>query len=128
MEYAYERVLNGTDLFDCLERASNDLRQQGYGIVTQLEVADALSKKFGVKFSNYQILGACNSEMGRRMYGIDKPAYGFQSSNVLVHADEKDVRLAIVRAVPMITIFSARDFGERTIPTETLRSVFDRLH
>lgn len=128
MAYAYEKILTGSDLFDCLERTSNALREQGYGIVTQLEVADALSKKFGVNFGSYQILGACNSEMGRRMYGIDKSAYGFQPSNVLVRADEQDVRLAIVKAVPMITIFSARDFGARTIPTDSLRSVFERLH
>lgn len=129
MGYAYEKVLDGIDLFDCLERVSNALRREGFGIVTQLEVDDALRKKFGVNFGTYQILGACNSEMGRKMLGIEKKADGFLPSNVVVLANENDVRLAVIKPAPTMRIFSPRAIGDGVmIPTEKLLRVFESVH
>ena len=45
---------------NAIERTTEVLKQEGFGIITQIDVTDTLKQKLGIEFRNYRILGACN--------------------------------------------------------------------
>jgi len=45
---------------DAVEMVSEELKKEGFGILTKIDVKDKFKEKLGIDFKNYVILGACN--------------------------------------------------------------------
>ena len=45
---------------DAVQRVTDELKKEGFGILTEIDVRDTLKKKLNVDFRRYKILGACN--------------------------------------------------------------------
>lgn len=59
MSYYFNKTVKGS--FDqVVNRVSDALKEEGFGILTDIDVRQTLQKKLGVTFRNYRILGACN--------------------------------------------------------------------
>lgn len=59
MSYYFSKTLN--DDFDAaIEKVTGELKKEGFGVLTQIDVQDTLKKKLDVDFRKYKILGACN--------------------------------------------------------------------
>jgi uncharacterized protein (DUF302 family) len=59
MSYYFSRTVQ-TTFDDAVSRVTEELRKEGFGILTDIDVQDTLKKKLGVDFRRYRILGACN--------------------------------------------------------------------
>ena len=59
MSYYFSKKLH-SDFPYAVERVTDALKQNGFGIVTEIDVKNTFEKKLGVGFRNYRILGACN--------------------------------------------------------------------
>ncbi len=59
MSYYFSATLQ-TTFADACDRITNALRNEGFGILTTIDVSDTLKKKLNVDFRKYVILGACN--------------------------------------------------------------------
>jgi len=59
MDYYFSKVLN-TTFEEAIPRVKEELKKQGFGILTEIDVKETLKKKLDVDFRNYKILGACN--------------------------------------------------------------------
>jgi uncharacterized protein (DUF302 family) len=49
-----------TSYEDAISRVMEALKEEGFGVVTKVDVKETLKKKLGVDFRKYVILGACN--------------------------------------------------------------------
>lgn len=59
MDYYFTKTIDGT--FDnTIQRVTDALKVEGFGILTEIDVKATLKKKLDVDFYNYRILGACN--------------------------------------------------------------------
>jgi len=60
MSYKYTRVLTDTTMEDAEARIRNSLQEQGFGVLTEIDVKTTLEKKIGAIIDGYRILGACS--------------------------------------------------------------------
>ncbi|MEO8853626.1 MAG: DUF302 domain-containing protein, partial [Ginsengibacter sp.] len=59
MSYHFSKILN-EDFDTVIEKVTAELKKEGFGVLTQIDVQDILKKKLDVDFKKYRILGACN--------------------------------------------------------------------
>ena len=57
--YGFSKIVNlGYD--EAIEKVTEELKKEGFGVLTEIDVTATLKKKLDVDFKPYKILGACN--------------------------------------------------------------------
>jgi uncharacterized protein (DUF302 family) len=69
--YGYTRELRGVPFEQAIERVTAVLKNEGFGVLTRIDVKDTLKKKIGAEFRDYVILGACNPHLAHRALGAE---------------------------------------------------------
>jgi uncharacterized protein (DUF302 family) len=69
---------------EVVNRISEALGQQGFGILTDIDVSGTLKKKLEVDFPPYRILGACNPKMAHRALQVENKIGTMLPCNVIV--------------------------------------------
>lgn len=59
MNYYFSKITDSS-FEEVLVKVANELKKEGFGILTEIDVRETLKKKLDVKFQKYKILGACN--------------------------------------------------------------------
>lgn len=59
MEYYFSKTITG-NFDDAIQKVTEALKAEGFGILTEIDIKATLKKKLDVDFYNYKILGACN--------------------------------------------------------------------
>lgn len=59
MSYYFTKILN-TDFETAITKVTEELKKEGFGILTEIDVKNTLKQKINVDFRKYKILGACN--------------------------------------------------------------------
>ena len=59
MSYYFSKTLS-VPFDDGVSRVTAALKEEGFGIITEIDVKETFKKKIGAEFRNYRILGACN--------------------------------------------------------------------
>ena len=80
---------NSQQRFDAvLSQLPGLLQEEGFGVLTRIDVADTLKQKIGVAFRRYQILGACNPSLAHRVLSTDLEVGAMLPCNVVVYEDD----------------------------------------
>jgi uncharacterized protein (DUF302 family) len=93
MSYAYTTRLPqpfSTAVVNCVRAA---LKDQGFGVLTEIDVQATLHAKLGVTMEDYLILGACNPPLAHRALDLDREIGLLLPCNVVVRADGPDATL-----------------------------------
>lgn len=94
-----------------LERVTNELKKEGFGVLTRADLHDAFSEKLGVAFRPYTILGACNPSLAHRALQ-EAPEIGlFLPCNVTV--EEVEPSRTVVRLSDPETVLASAALGDR---------------
>ncbi len=59
MSYYFTKVLN-ISFPEAIDKVADELKKEGFGILTEIDVKETLKRKLNVDFRKYKILGACN--------------------------------------------------------------------
>jgi uncharacterized protein (DUF302 family) len=102
MSYYFNKTLKA-DFLHAVERVTEALKQQGFGIVTEIDIKNTFEKKLGVSFRNYRILGACNPSMAREALLLEDKIGTMLPCNVVVQ-ELPDGRVEVAAIDPVASM------------------------
>lgn len=96
MDYYFSKVV--TESFDdAVEGVTEQLQKEGFGVLTEIDVAATMKKKLGVEFPSYRILGACNPTFAHKALTLEDKIGTMLPCNVIVREqDDGTVEVAAV--------------------------------
>jgi uncharacterized protein (DUF302 family) len=87
MKYYFNKIV--TLSFDkAIEKVIAELKKEGFGILTDIDVKETLKKKLDVDFKNYRILGACNPPFAYKALQAEDKIGTMLPCNVIVQEIE----------------------------------------
>lgn len=128
MSYYFSKILN-ISFDEAISRVTEELKKEGFGILTEIDVKETLKKKLNVDFKKYRILGACNPPFAYQALQAEDKVGTMLPCNVIVqeHAEGKVEVAAIDPAASMQAIENSklREIAEQV--RIKLRKVIDNL-
>jgi uncharacterized protein (DUF302 family) len=92
---------------EALARLTEALKTEGFGVLTEIDLAQTLKNKLGVDFRRYKILGACNPTLAHQALSLTLDVGVFLPCNVVVY--EGDDGRAVVQAIDPAQTIAAGD-------------------
>jgi uncharacterized protein (DUF302 family) len=91
MEYGFSKDV-ALSYEDTLDKVTGELKKEGFGVLTKIDVKDTLKNKIDVDFKKYAILGACNPALAHKALQVEENIGLMLPCNVVVYEkDEKSV-------------------------------------
>jgi uncharacterized protein (DUF302 family) len=84
---------------EAVNRTREALAQQGFGVLTEIDMKATLKKKLNEDIEDYMILGACNPPLAHRAVNVDRQIGLLLPCNVVVRTDPYDHDTVFVEAM-----------------------------
>jgi uncharacterized protein (DUF302 family) len=85
-EYSFEQAI---------EKVTEELKKEGFGVLTTIDVKDTLKKKIDVDFKKYTILGACNPKLAHSALQVEEELGLLLPCNVIVYEKNEKIVVSI---------------------------------
>ena len=128
MSYYFNKVVNMA--FDeAIDKVTEELKKEGFGVLTEIDVKEALKKKLDVDFRKYRILGACNPQYAYKALQAEDKIGTMLPCNVIVQETEDGkVEIAAIDPVASMQSVQNESLGEiATIIRAKLKKVIEKL-
>lgn len=92
-----------------VERTAAALKEEGFGILTEIDVKATLKQKLDADFRKYVILGACNPSLAHRALSTDLEIGLLLPCNVIVYEEDGGSVVSIVDPISMLGVVENPD-------------------
>ncbi len=112
MSYYFNKVLKNTGFDETVEKVTEELKKEGFGVLTEINVSETLKKKIDVDFKKYKILGACNPQFAYKALSSEDKIGVFLPCNVVVEENENgEVEVSAVDPVASMISVKNENLG-----------------
>jgi uncharacterized protein (DUF302 family) len=93
--------------------ATEALKAEGFGILTEIDVKETMKKKLGAELSPYKILGACNAPIAHRALSLAPEVGLLLPCNVIVrHLNEMESEVSLVDPLMMLGVLGRPELND----------------
>ena len=128
MSYYFSKIVD--DDFDtAISKVTEELKKEGFGILTEIDVKETLKKKLDVDFRKYKILGACNPHFAHQALLAEATIGTMLPCNVIVQ-ESKNGKIEISAVDPVASMMAVKNDALGDVATqvkEKLQRVVDNL-
>ena len=128
MKYYFNKTLD-ISFDEAIERVTEKLKKEGFGILTDIDVQNTLKKKLDVSFRKYRILGACNPQFAYKALQNESRIGTMLPCNVIVQETEGgDVEVSAVDPISSMRAVQNPDLEDIANQVQAkLKSVVESL-
>ena len=127
INYGFTKEID-TSFDETVDNATNELKKEGFGILTQIDVTEKFKEKLGIDFKKYIILGACNPPSAHKAILVEENIGLMLPCNVVIYErQEKTVVSMIKPTVAMKMIGNVELEQIATTIEKKLKKVFDAI-
>lgn len=110
---------------EAVRRTTEALKEEGFGVLTEIDVADTLKKKIGVDFRRYRILGACNPKLAYEALQLEGNIGTMLPCNVVVQ-EKSDGKVEVAAIDPVASMMAVDNPGLKKA-AEQVRDKLQRM-
>lgn len=127
MSYYFAKKLDMT--FDeAIEHVTEELKKEGFGILTEIDVQATFKKKLDIDFRPYKILGACNPPFAHQALQAEDKIGLMLPCNVIVQEKADGVEVAAVDPIASMAGVDNAELGDMANEVQAmLKKVIDSL-
>jgi uncharacterized protein (DUF302 family) len=101
MKYGFSKTTS-LSFEQAVEKVTDELKKEGFGVLTTIDVRETLKKKLDVDFKKYIILGACNPPFAYKALQAEEEIGLLLPCNVIVY--EKEGKTVVSAFDPMVMV------------------------
>jgi uncharacterized protein (DUF302 family) len=128
MNYYFSKIVN-TSYDETLEKVIAELKKEGFGILTEIDVRETLKNKLNVEFNRYKILGACNPPFAYKALQAENKIGLMLPCNVIVQ-EISGGRVEVAAIDPLASMQAIKNHQLEEIASEVsrkLKTVVERI-
>ena len=129
MNYYFTTTLGNLSFSEAISKVKEELKKEGFGVLTEIDIKSTMKSKLDVDFYNYTILGACNPPFAYKALQAEDKIGTMLPCNVIVQEKEKGV-IEISAVDPAASMSSVANEDLNSIAGEvrdTLQRVISNL-
>jgi uncharacterized protein (DUF302 family) len=128
MSYYFSKTVS-YNFDETLEKVTEELKKEGFGILTEIDVKATLKKKLDVDFKKYMILGACNPPFAHKALLAEDKIGAMLPCNVIVQENsENEIEVSVVNPIQSMMAVQNQDLeGIAGEVSGKLQKVLERL-
>lgn len=127
-DYAIERTLTNLSFGDAIEKTTEALNDEGFGVLTEIDIQATMKKKLDADLPAYVILGACNPGLAHRALSAEPQIGLLLPCNVVVREVDDGVSVSAIDPHAMFSVVDNEDVGALASEVEAgLRRALDSI-
>ena|SRR5689334_18918890 len=128
MSYYFAQTLQSS-FDDAVNKTTAALKEEGFGIITEIDVKETLKRKLDVDFRRYKILGACNPKLAHEALKVEDKVGTMLPCNVIVQElDSDQVEVAAIDPVASMQAIENRELEKKaSVVRQKLQRVIEKL-
>ncbi|MGC8711445.1 MAG: DUF302 domain-containing protein [Leptodesmis sp.] len=127
MSYHFSKVLS-LSFDEAVARVTEKLKEQGFGVLTEIDVQATMKKKLDVEMPKYLILGACNPSFAYQALQLEDKIGTMLPCNVIVQQKPEGVEVSAIDPVASMQAISNPNLASvATQVRDQLKAVIDSL-
>ena len=115
MQYGFSKTID-MSYEQAIDKVTSELKKEGFGVLTFIDVKETLKQKINVDFKKYAILGACNPPIAHRALQTEEELGLLLPCNVIVYEKDDKTRVSIFD--PMVMTWIMENDQMKPIATE----------
>jgi len=107
---------------------TEELKKEGFGILTRIDVQEKFKEKLGIDFKKYVILGACNPASAHKAIVAEENIGLMLPCNVIVYEKKDKTVVSIIKPTVAMRMIENEELKQIATQVETkLKNVFDSI-
>ncbi len=129
MSYYFNKIVTTKNFEKAIDQVTTALKEEGFSILTEIDIQKAFKEKIDVDFKKYRILGACNPHFAYKVLLAEDKIGVFLPCNIIVEEHENgDIEVSAVDPIASMSAVNNDALGGFALEVQDkMKSVIDKL-